>query len=78
LIYEANPIAFLMEQAGGRGSTGRERILDLVPRLLHERVPLVFGARDEVKWIERYHIGNAPKDETSPLFGRRGLFVREA
>lgn len=78
LIYEANPIAFLMEQAGGRGSTGRERILDLVPRLLHERVPLVFGASDEVKCIERYHTGNAPKDETSPLFGRRGLFVREA
>ena len=78
LIYEANPIAFLMEQAGGRASTGRERILDLVPRLLHERVPLVFGARDEVKWIERYHIGNAQKDENSPLFGRRGLFVREA
>lgn len=78
LIHEANPIAFLMEQAGGRGSTGRERILDLVPRLLHDRVPLVFGARDEVKWIECYHIGNAPKVETSPLFGQRGLFVREA
>ena len=78
LIYEANPIAFLMEQAGGRGSTGRERILDLVPRLLHERVPLVFGARDEVKWIERYHLDNVPKSEPSPLFGQRGLFVREA
>jgi len=46
--------------------------------LLHDRVPLVFGARDEVKWIERYHLGNAPKGETSPLFGQRGLFVREA
>jgi len=78
LIYEANPIAFLMEQAGGRGSTGRDRILDRVPRLLHDRVPLVFGARDEVEWIERYHLGNAPKGETSPLFGQRGLFVREA
>jgi fructose-1,6-bisphosphatase I len=78
LIYEANPIAFLMEQAGGRGSTGRERILDRVPRLLHDRVPFVFGASDEVKWIERYHLGNAPKGETSPLFGQRGLFVREA
>ena len=78
LIYEANPIAFLMEQAGGQGSTGRERILDRVPSLLHDRVPLVFGARDEVKWIERYHLGNAPKGETSPLFGQRGLFVREA
>ena len=78
LIYEANPIAFLMEQADGQGSTGRERILDRVPRLLHDRVPLVFGARDEVKWIEHYHLGNAPKGESSPLFGQRGLFVREA
>jgi len=78
LIYEANPIAFLMEQADGQCSTGRERILDRVPRLLHERVPLVFGAREEVEWIERYHLGSAPKGETSPLFGQRGLFVREA
>jgi fructose-1,6-bisphosphatase I len=78
LIYEANPIAFLMEQADGQGSTGSERILDRVPRLLHERVPLVFGAREEVEWIERYHLGKAPKGETSPLFGQRGLFVREA
>jgi fructose-1,6-bisphosphatase I len=78
LIYEANPIAFLMEQADGQCSTGRERILDRVPRLLHERVPLVFGAREEVDWIERYHLGSAPKGETSPLFGQRGLFVREA
>jgi fructose-1,6-bisphosphatase I len=78
LIYEANPIAFLMEQADGQGSTGCERILDRVPRLLHERVPLVFGAREEVEWIEQYHLGKAPKGETSPLFGQRGLFVREA
>ncbi len=78
LIYEANPIAFLMEQADGRSSTGRERILDRVPRLLHERVPLVFGAREEVERIERYHLNSAPKAETSPLFGQRGLFVREA
>jgi fructose-1,6-bisphosphatase I len=78
LIYEANPIAFLMEQADGQGSTGRERILDRVPRLLHERVPLVFGAREEVELIERYHLGKAPKGEISPLFGQRGLFVREA
>jgi fructose-1,6-bisphosphatase I len=75
LIYEANPIAFLMEQAEGRGSTGRERILDQVPSLLHERVPLVFGAREEVEWIERYHLGNVPKSEISPLFAQRGLFV---
>jgi fructose-1,6-bisphosphatase I len=75
LIYEANPIAFLMEQADGQGSTGRERILDRVPRLLHERVPLVFGAREEVERIERYHLGNEPQGEISPLFARRGLFT---
>jgi fructose-1,6-bisphosphatase I len=78
LIYEANPIAFLMEQADGQGSTGRERILDRVPSLLHERVPLVFGAREEVERIERYHLGDVQKGEISPLFGQRGLFVREA
>jgi fructose-1,6-bisphosphatase I len=75
LIYEANPIAFLMEQAEGRGSTGRGRILDQVPSFLHERVPLVFGAREEVEWIERYHLGNVPRGEISPLFAQRGLFV---
>ena len=68
----------MIEQADGRASTGRERILDRVPRLLHERVPLVFGARDEVERIERYNLGHAPKGETSPLFARRGLFVQEA
>ena len=78
LIYEANPIAFIMEQADGQSSTGRERILDRVPRLVHERVPLVFGARHEVERIERYHLGSSPNAETSPLFGQRGLFVREA
>jgi fructose-1,6-bisphosphatase I len=75
LIYEANPIAFLMEQAGASASTGRERILDRVPRVLHERVPLVFGAREEVERLERYHLAPHPKGEGSPLFARRGLFV---
>ena len=75
LLYEASPIAFLIEQAGGSASTGRERILDRMPRLLHERVPLIFGAREEVERIERYHLGDVLKGETSPLFARRGLFV---
>lgn len=75
LLYEANPIALLIEQAGGRASTGRDQILDCVPRMLHERVPLVFGAREEVERIERYHLDHAPMGETSPLFARRGLFV---
>lgn len=74
LLYEANPIAFLMEQAGASASTGRERILDLVPRLLHERVPLMFGARDDVERIERHHLAPESKTQRSPLFGQRGLF----
>lgn len=75
LLYEANPIAFLIEQAGGLASTGDQRVLDRVPSSLHERVPLIFGARDEVERIERYLMSETPKGETSPLFARRGLFV---
>ena len=52
LLYEANPIAFIVEQAGGRASTGRERILDVAPSDLHQRVPVIFGAREEVEIIE--------------------------
>jgi fructose-1,6-bisphosphatase I len=74
LIYEANPIGFLIEQAGGGASTGRERILDLRPQALHQRVPLLFGSLDEVERLDRYHIEPYPIGERSPLFGRRGLF----
>jgi fructose-1,6-bisphosphatase I len=74
LLYEANPIAFLMEQAGAAASTGRGPILDCMPRMLHERVPLVFGSREEVERLDRYHIDPHPIGERSPLFGRRGLF----
>jgi len=74
LVYEANPIAMLMEQAGGAASTGRERILDRLPRMLHERVPLVFGSREEVVRLERHHIEPYPTGEHWPLFGQRGLF----
>jgi fructose-1,6-bisphosphatase I len=74
LVYEGNPIAFLMEQAGAAASTGRERILERIPRMLHERVPLIFGSREEVEWLERHHIEPHLVGEQSPLFGRRGLF----
>lgn len=74
LVYEANPVAFLVEQAGGAASTGTERLLDLVAGDVHERVPLIFGSRQEVRLVERYHTDFAPADERSPLFGRRGLF----
>jgi fructose-1,6-bisphosphatase I len=74
LIYEANPIAWIIEQAGGAASTGRRRILDVQPRALHQRVPLLFGSREEVMRLERYHSDPHPIGERSPLFGRRGLF----
>ena len=53
LVYEANPVGFLIEQAGGRRlRPAPSRILDRVPRTLHERVPLLFGSRDEVARFE--------------------------
>jgi len=74
LVYEANPVAMLIEQAGGRASNGTCRILDLLPTALHARTPFIFGSIDEVTRIERYH--NDPSDigERAPLFGTRGLF----
>jgi fructose-1,6-bisphosphatase I len=74
LLYEASPIASLIEQAGGAASTGHGRILELEPRSLHERVPLLFGSREEVARLDRYHLDPHPIGERSPLFGRRGLF----
>jgi fructose-1,6-bisphosphatase I len=55
LLYEANPIALLVEQAGGACTTGTERMLDVDARSLHQRVPLVFGSKSEVEEIARYY-----------------------
>ncbi len=55
LMYEANPMAFLVEQAGGLATNGRERILDIVPKRLHERVSVILGSRHEVETVTRYH-----------------------
>jgi len=74
LVYEANPIAFLTEQAGGGASDGRTRILDLAPTALHQRMPFVFGSREEVEGVARYYAVPLDTGETSPLFGRRSLF----
>jgi fructose-1,6-bisphosphatase I/sedoheptulose-1,7-bisphosphatase len=75
LLYEANPVAFLIEQAGGQASTGHLRLMDVTPTALHQRVGFVFGSRDEVARIERYHRETPPDEYASPLFGRRGLFA---
>ena len=55
LMYEASPMALIIEQAGGTASTGRERILDVVPQALHQRVPVVMGSTSEVERVARYH-----------------------
>ena len=55
LLYEANPIGFVMEQAGGRASTGRQPVLGVMPSALHQRIGVVFGSKHEVERIERYH-----------------------
>ena len=54
LVYEANPVAFLAEEAGGSGSTGVGRILDLEPRELHQRTPLFAGSADDIAELESY------------------------
>ena len=74
LLYEANPIGFIMEQAGGRASTGRGPILQVQPESLHQRVALVFGSRNEVERIERYHAEPAVRAFEAPLFAERSLF----
>jgi fructose-1,6-bisphosphatase I/sedoheptulose-1,7-bisphosphatase len=75
LLYEANPVGMIIEQAGGRASTGREPMLTVKPTELHQRIGLVFGSKNEVERIERYHREPAAyKDDANPLFAERSLF----
>ena len=76
LLYEANPMAFIVEQAGGAASTGRERILALMPEQLHQRVPVILGSKNEVERVVSYHNEAAPEEFKSPLFNVRNLFVQ--
>ncbi|WP_395402162.1 class 1 fructose-bisphosphatase [Pseudoduganella sp. UC29_106] len=55
LMYEANPMAFIVEQAGGMATDGKHRILDIQPEKLHQRVPVILGSRDEVAVVTGYH-----------------------
>ncbi len=55
LLYEANPMSFIVEQAGGIASSGYERIMDIKPSDLHQRVPVILGSKNEVARIVRYH-----------------------
>jgi fructose-1,6-bisphosphatase I len=74
LLYEANPIAFLMEQAGGTATDGYGRILDLVPSDVHEHVPLIFGSPDKVERVMELYAASVPQAGQRPLFAARGLF----
>jgi len=55
LMYEANPMSFIVEQAGGISSTGRERIMEVQPNGLHQRVPVILGSKQEVERVVEYH-----------------------
>jgi fructose-1,6-bisphosphatase I len=55
LMYEANPMSWIVEQAGGAATNGKERILDLQPKMLHERVSVILGSTAEVERVTRYH-----------------------
>ena len=81
LLYEANPISLLIEQAGGCATTGRQRLLEVEPQALHQRIPVILGSRHEVERIERYHAehdSGRDRPFVSPLFNERSLFRPEA
>ena len=78
LLCEANPMAMIVEQAGGAASTGRQRMLDVQPQALHQRVPVILGSRAEVERIARYHLEHddgVDQPFQSPLFNTRSLFT---
>ena len=77
LMYEASPISFLVEQAGGAASTGRARLMELLPHQLHQRVPVILGSKNGVERIVRYHWEHdkgIDRRYSSPLFNERSLF----
>jgi len=55
ILYEANPMAFIVEQAGGAATDGHQRILDIQPTALHQRVPVILGSKNEVDRVTSYH-----------------------
>jgi len=58
LMYEANPMAFIIEQAGGAATTGRKRIMEIIPHELHQRVPVFLGSKTEVERVTGYHLSD--------------------
>ena len=76
LIYEASPISLLVEQAGGSATNAVLRILDIKPKELHARTPIVFGSRAAVQRVSCYHADPQFSAEHAPLFFHRGLIRR--
>ena len=74
LVYEINPIGWLVEQAGGGATTGHGRVLELQPSGIHQRAPMIFGSSNEVMQINNYYSDVSSSGERSPLFNQRGLF----
>jgi fructose-1,6-bisphosphatase I len=67
LLYECNPMAFIVEQAGGKASDGKTRIMDLKPSELHERVPFICGSKTMVEKAEEFIAIYEPKNNSTPL-----------
>ena len=76
LLWQANPIAFLIEQAGGAAIDGFDRILDIAPRSIDARTPLIFGSKDKVERIAGYYREDDAPASAFPLFRKRGLLRR--
>jgi fructose-1,6-bisphosphatase I len=57
-MYEANPMSWLVEQAGGASTNGQQRILDIQPTQLHQRVSVILGSKNEVERVTSYHAKN--------------------
>ncbi|HNZ56428.1 MAG TPA: class 1 fructose-bisphosphatase [Methylophilaceae bacterium] len=80
LLYEVNPMSMLVEQAGGKSSTGRQRMLDVIPDQVHQRIAVLLGTRQEVTLLERYYQefdAGVPNKSHSPLFSDRSLFNKK-
>ena len=63
LVYEAAPIAFLVEQAGGIATTGRKRIMDIEPSQVHQRVPVMLGSREDVEELQKIYSKTDKSDD---------------
>ena len=77
LLTAANPMAMIMEQAGGAASTGRQRLLGIQPAAINQSVPVILGSKREVERVEEYHAAydrGEPIKFSSPLFNTRSLF----